>query len=87
LLKTKLDEASWPDSEAVANWFIGRLYPAEGMGNLAEVKAAAVGYLDMDDDGVTPSPLSGLSPDSSDYEIRVRGMVAMLMALPLFQEQ
>ncbi|TAL02026.1 MAG: DUF1800 family protein, partial [Verrucomicrobia bacterium] len=87
LLKKKLASGSWNSDTAVADYFLGILFPTEGAGNLALYRAAAVDYLNKADDGVTASSFISLSSTSGTYENRVRGMVAMLMAFQRFQEQ
>lgn len=87
LLKAKLPQASWNDPDAVANYFLGLLYPSEGRANLDEYRQMAVWYLNTADDGVTQNAFSALSNTTTNYDTRVRGMVAMLMTFPRFQEQ
>ncbi len=87
LLKKKLPAGSWNSAADVADYFLGILYPSEGMGNLSLYRGAAVSFLNTSDDGVTPSAFSSQSNSSTTYDTRVRGMVAMLMAFQRFQEQ
>jgi uncharacterized protein (DUF1800 family) len=88
LLKLKLPQAQWNDADAVANFFLSLLYPGEGRANLDLDRRAAVEFLNSNDTGVpNSSPFSGLGNTSTTYDGRVRGMVALLMALPRFQEQ
>jgi uncharacterized protein (DUF1800 family) len=87
LLKMKLASADWSDPGAIADYFLALLYPAEGKANLALYRASALNFLNLSDDGVTPSSFSSLSPTSTTYDTRVRGMVAMLMTFQRFQEQ
>ncbi len=87
LLKAKIPQASWKDPDAVASYFVGILFPGEGKANLDEYKTQAVTYLNTADDGVTSSPFSALTDTSSTYDLRVRGLVAMLMTFQRFQEQ
>jgi len=86
LLKKKLPGTSWNNAGDVANYFLGILYPAEGKANLDLYRALAIDFLNKADDGVTSSPFSVLS-NATNYDTRVRGMVAMLMTLQRFQEQ
>jgi hypothetical protein len=86
-LKSKLPQESWNDANAVANYFLGVLFPTEGRANLDEYRQFAVWYLDTGDDGVVNSPFLSLSNTTAAYDTRVRGMVAMLMTFPRFQEQ
>lgn len=77
------------DAAAVADYFLGILYPGEGAGNLAQYRSAAIAYLNTDDAGAS-SPFANLqfsTTANTTYDYRVRGMVAMLMAYPRFQEQ
>jgi uncharacterized protein (DUF1800 family) len=87
LLKAKLPQASWNDAAAVADYFASVLYPSEGRANLDEYRQMAVWYLNTADDGVATSAFSGLANTTASYDTRVRGMVAMLMTFPRFQEQ
>jgi hypothetical protein len=52
-----------------------------------EYLAQAVACLNTADDGVTSSPFAALGDTTSNYDLRVRGMVAMLMTFQRFQEQ
>jgi hypothetical protein len=63
------------------------LYPTEGRANLDEYRQLAVWFLNTGDDGVVNSPFLSLSNTTTGYDTRVRGMVAMLMTMPRFQEQ
>ena len=87
LLKMKLPSASWNDAGAVADYFLGILYPGEGKANLDSYRASAISFLDTADNGVTSSPFSSLANNSTTYDTRVRGMVSALMTSPRFQEQ
>jgi uncharacterized protein (DUF1800 family) len=87
LLKSKLPQAQWKSAESVADYFLRILFPGEGRANLAGYKNLAIEYLNTDDSGASPSPFSSLADASSTYDSRVRGLVAMLMTLPRFQEQ
>ncbi|EEF60023.1 Protein of unknown function DUF1800 [Pedosphaera parvula Ellin514] len=93
LLKYKLALQSPPGSitnEAnVADYLLSIFYPGEGAGNLALYRQATINFLKTADDGVTTSPLSGLSQtgNPSLYETRIRGAVSMLLSLQRFQEQ
>ena len=87
LLKNKLAGGNWNNAGAVADYFLSLVYPSEGAGNLSLYRHAALNYLNTADDGVTPSLFSGLNNTSGAYENRVRGLVALLMAFPRFQEQ
>jgi hypothetical protein len=87
LLKTKLPQSSWKDASAVANYFLRILFPGEGKANLDQYHAQAMAYLNTADDGVASSPFTALVDTTSAYDLRVRGMVAMLMTFQRFQEQ
>jgi len=86
LLKLKLPSASWKDAGAVADYFLGILFPGEGRANLDMDRTAAIAFLNANESGVS-SPFSGLTDTTAAYDGRVRGMVGMLMSLPRFQEQ
>ena len=75
------------DAGAVADYFLDLLFPAEGKANLAAYKAIAVRFLDTADDGTTVSPFAAMNPGTTDYDTRVRGLVAALMTTQRFQEQ
>jgi hypothetical protein len=87
LLKKKRPAGEWNDATAVANYFLGILYPGEGAANLDLYRAAAIKFLNTKDDGVTPENFSGLGNTSIPYDNRVRSLVAMLFTLQRFQEQ
>lgn len=91
MLRKKLPAAGLTDAGAVVDYFLGILYPGVGQANLGLYRNAAINFLNTADDGVTPSLFKSLSPTAtsatSPYNLRVRGMVAMLMTLPTFQQQ
>jgi hypothetical protein len=87
LIKKKLPPASLTDAAAVVDYFLAILFPGEGSGNLADYRTQAINFLNTADDGVTASLFAGLGSATSNYDLRVRGMVAMLMTFPRFQEQ
>jgi hypothetical protein len=90
LLQMKVPSASWRDAGAVADYFLGVLYPGEGRANLEVYRQAAINFLNTADSGTASSPFSALTVSSvagSVYDTRVRGMVSMLMTSPRFQEQ
>ena len=78
--------ASLGDAGAVADYFLGLLFPAEGTANLAAFRAITINFLNTDDAGAA-SPLSGLTPGTSPYDLRVRGAVALLLTTQRFEEQ
>lgn len=84
LLKLRLPAGSWGNAGDVTDFFLSILYPAEGAANLKLYRDAGIKFLNTANDGVAASTFSiGLS----DYDTRVRGLVAMLMTLQRFQEQ
>ena len=89
LLRLKLPSSAWTDAAALADYFLGLLFPAEGRANLELYRTAAIDYLNTSDNGQTASPFSSLSTtgNPSPYDIRVRGLAAMLLSSPRFQEQ
>ncbi|MBN8246409.1 MAG: DUF1800 family protein [Verrucomicrobia bacterium] len=87
LLQLSVPESQWRDADAVAAFFLRTLFPAEGTANLLGYHRIAVDFLNADDTGSNPSPLAGLVPGSSAYDLRIRGMVALLMSTQRFQEQ
>jgi hypothetical protein len=87
LLKAKLPQTAWKDANVIASYFLNILFPAEGKANLDQYHSQAVSYLNTADDGLASSPFSALADTSATYDTRVRGMVAMLMTFPRFQEQ
>jgi uncharacterized protein (DUF1800 family) len=89
LLKLKLPGASWNDAGAVADYFLAILFPGEGAANLDLYRTAAINYLNdgSADSPASTTPFSGLNNAGANYDARVRGMAAMLMTSPRFQEQ
>ena len=90
LLKAKLPQSAWNNAGSVADYFLGVIYPGEGRANLDEYRQTAVWYLNTANNGTTASAFSTLDPNGAangPYDQRVRGMVAMLMTFPRFQEQ
>lgn len=87
LLRLRVPADRLADPTAVADYFIGTLYPAEGKANLDVYRSIALQFLNSGDDGKSASAFSSLAVSSAAYDTRVRGMVAMLMTLPRFHEQ
>jgi uncharacterized protein (DUF1800 family) len=87
LLKAKLPAASWSDPGQVAQFFLDRLFPGEGAGNLLDYQASMIRFLNQSDDGLTASPFNLLGVDTLAYDTRVRSMVSLLMISPRFEEQ
>jgi hypothetical protein len=93
LLRYKLSLQTPPgsvtDAGNVADYLLNIIYPGEGAANLTLYRAATINFLNTGDDGVTASPLNGLSQtgNPSPFETRVRGAVAMLLGFQRFEEQ
>jgi uncharacterized protein (DUF1800 family) len=86
LLQSQLSGANLTDAGTVVDAFLDILYPGEGRANLDLDRSIAINFLNSTESGA-PSPFSNLSPGTAGYDGRVRGMVALLMCLPRFQEQ
>ncbi|PYJ06658.1 MAG: hypothetical protein DME25_06155, partial [Verrucomicrobia bacterium] len=89
LLRAKTPSNTWLNAGAVADYFLGLLYPGEGAGNLQLYRNAAINYLNTDDSG-NSSPFANLTVSGtagSTYDNRVRGMVGALVTMQRFQEQ
>ncbi|HTI69831.1 MAG TPA: DUF1800 family protein [Candidatus Limnocylindria bacterium] len=86
LLRLKIP-GTLTDPAAVADYLLGLICPAEGAANLAGYRDTAVQYLNTTLDGKTASPYDQLSPDSTEYDTRLRGLTALLLASQRFQEQ
>jgi uncharacterized protein (DUF1800 family) len=89
LLKAKTPASTWTNAGAVADYFLGILYPGEGAGNLQLYRTVAINYLNTDDNGAN-SPFASLPVNGTPgqtYDNRVRGAVGMLMTMERFQEQ
>ena len=86
LLRLK-QPAGMSDPEAVSDYFLGLLFPAEGIANQQGYRGLAVRFLNTADNGTTTSAFSGLTATSKVYDTRVRGLVAFLLTTPRFQEQ
>ncbi len=82
LVRLKLPAASWNDPGAIVDYFFTLLAGPEGAGNLGIDRQAAIEFLNTADNGSGPSAFNLTSHDG-----RLRGMVALLMCLPRFQEQ
>lgn len=92
LLQMNLPAASQTNAAAVVDYFLGILMPGEGAANLGLYRAAAISYLNdyTADSPADTLPFSGLTVSAtggSNYDTRVRGMVAMLMGFQRFEEQ
>jgi len=86
LLQAKLPAAQWRNAGAVADYFLPLIFPGEGKADLDLDRRAALAFLDSDDAG-KPSPFVNLSPGTTAYDTRVRGMVSLLLTFPRFNEQ
>ena len=86
LLKLKLAPGSWNNDGAVVDFFLALLYPGEGRGNLGPDRQAAISFLNPTELGAA-SPFNVLPNTGTSYDGRVRGMVALLMCMPRYQEQ
>jgi uncharacterized protein (DUF1800 family) len=90
LLRAKLPNTSWTNAPAVADYFIGIIFPSEGAANLNQYRTAAINFLNTTDDGLSSSAFSALTVSAvagQPYDTRVRGMVSMLLTFQRFQEQ
>jgi hypothetical protein len=56
LLKLKTPQSAWTNAAAVADYFLGIIFPGEGRGNLDLYRTAAINFLNTSDTG-TPSPV------------------------------
>ena len=89
LLQSRLPSGQWRDAGAVADLFLKFLFPGEGAVNLDLYRISAINFLNTADGGAS-DPFANLTVSTSatsTYDLRVRGMVAMLMTLQRFQEQ
>ncbi|HKX61585.1 MAG TPA: DUF1800 family protein, partial [Verrucomicrobiae bacterium] len=86
LLQLQLGGSSLTDAATVVDAFLDVLYPGEGRANLDLDRATAISFLNSTESGA-PSPFADLSVGTAAYDGRVRGMVALLMCFPRFQEQ
>ena len=86
LLKLKVPAGSWNNDGAVVDFFLALLYPGEGRGNLGPDRQAAISFLNTTELGAA-SPFNVLPNTGASYDGRVRGMVALLMCMPRYQEQ
>ena len=84
LVRLRLPSSSWNDPGAIVDYFVSILYPGEGVANLGLDRQAAIDFLNSNDAGV---PTPGTPFNLSTHDGRLRGMVALLMCLPRFQEQ
>jgi uncharacterized protein (DUF1800 family) len=89
LLRTRLPSEDLTNASAVVDCLLGLLFPAEGKANLDLYRGAGLRYLNQSESGQVSSPFSNLSMagNPSPYSVRVRGLTAMLLSSPRFQEQ
>jgi hypothetical protein len=91
LFQAKVPAGNWNNAGTVADYFLGVLYPGEGAGNLAFARLAAIDFLNhgaADTSSTHRNNAFASVPNThASYTERVRGMVAMLMAMHRFQEQ
>jgi len=81
LIRAKLPSGSWNDPAAITDFFLSLLYPGEGTANLGQDRQAAIDFLNTNEQGATSAF------NFTAHDGRVRGMVALLMSFPRFQEQ
>ncbi|MFM7556589.1 MAG: DUF1800 family protein [Verrucomicrobiota bacterium] len=74
-------------AEAVTDLLLRLLFPSEGAGNLGGYRALGIGFLNTADNGSTTSAFATLTPGTRDHDARIRGLVALLLSTPRFQEQ
>ena len=86
LLQARLPSGQWKSDTAVADFFLPLLFPGEGAANLDLDRRAALAFLNTDDAGHA-SLFANLVPGTGPYDARVRGMAALLMTFPRFNEQ
>ena len=86
LIQLKHPEAQ-KDADRIADFFLALLFPSEGKPNLQDLRNTVVLFLNTAIDGKTSSPFANLNTTSTEYENRLRGMVALLMSTQLFEEQ
>jgi hypothetical protein len=89
LLRLRLPASDLTNAPAVADCLLSVLFPVEGKANLGQYQTAAIQYLNQSTDGLTSSAFDTLSTSGnpSPYAVRVRGLAAMLLSSPRFQEQ
>jgi uncharacterized protein (DUF1800 family) len=87
LLTLRLTNGANRSAEAVSDELLRLLFPSEGAGNLSQYQALAIQFLNTADNGTTASDFSRLVPGTKEYDGRVRGLAALLLSSPRFQEQ
>jgi uncharacterized protein (DUF1800 family) len=87
LLALRLTNGANRSAEAVTDYLLRLLFPSEGSANLSQYRALSIQFLNTTDNGITPSEFANLVPGTKDYDTRVRGLAALLLSSPRFQEQ
>ncbi len=92
LITNNLALTNRSNAGAVADYFLSIIYLGEGAGNLDLYRTAAINFLNSGSADNPPSltafnNLQVSVSASSPYDIRVRGMVAMLLSMQRFHEQ
>ncbi|MEY2789802.1 MAG: hypothetical protein RLZZ34_2945, partial [Verrucomicrobiota bacterium] len=87
VVSLRLANGAQRSAEAVTDCLLGLLFPSEGKANLGEYRMLGIRFLNTSDNGTTPSDFSALAPGTKDYDSRVRGLAALLLSSPRFQEQ
>ena len=87
LVSLRLGNGADRSAEAVTDLLLRLLFPSEGAGNLTEYRALGIRFLNTADNGTSASTFATLVPGSRDYDSRVRGLAALLLSSPRFQEQ
>ena len=87
LLALRLTNGANRSAEAVTDYLLRLLFPSEGSANLSQYRALSIQFLNTTDNGTTPSEFANLVPGTKDYDTRVRGLAALLLSSPRFQEQ
>ncbi|MBI3881038.1 MAG: DUF1800 family protein [Verrucomicrobia bacterium] len=86
-VKKRLNDASQQNVLAIANLFVDNLFLGEGKQNLDLYRTAAVNFLNSNASGAQDAYGPRADYGSESHDERLRGMIAMLMSLPRFQEQ
>jgi hypothetical protein len=86
LLQDRIPAAALGDAAVIAHTLLSLIFPAEGIANLARYREVAIEFLNTADNGAV-SPFGNLSPGSLAYDLRVRGLIGLLLSTQRFQEQ
>ena len=87
LLALHLTNGANRSAEAVTDYLLRLLFPSEGSANLSQYRSLGIQFLNTTDNGTTASEFASLVPGTKDYDTRVRGLAALLLSSPRFQEQ